>query len=120
MRGPAASVIQLRDRTSLAGETSPTGGKMLYTQVFLYLQALDLLTSLIGFRLGLAEASPFVRALLHLGPLVALLVSKAVALAGICIRMHKQHLIRWITYWYAGLIAWNLCTILASVHQAIG
>jgi hypothetical protein len=30
--------------------------------------------------------------------------------------MHKHRLIRWITYWYAGLIAWNLCTILAGAH----
>jgi hypothetical protein len=30
--------------------------------------------------------------------------------------MHKQHLIRWISYWYAGLVTWNLCTILANAH----
>lgn len=91
---------------------------MVYTQIFLYLQVLDFFTTLIGFKLGLAEASPFIRALLHFGPVVGLVLSKvtAVALAGACIWMHKGHLIRWITYWYAGLIAWNLCTILAGVH----
>ena len=91
---------------------------MLYTQMFLYLQVLDLFTTLIGFKLGLAEASPFIRSLLVFGPMAALLLSKAAAmvLAGACIAMHKHHLIRWITYWYAGLIAWNLCTILASAQ----
>ncbi|HLY16049.1 MAG TPA: DUF5658 family protein [Bryobacteraceae bacterium] len=89
---------------------------MLYTQMFLYLQVLDFVTTLIGFRLGLSEASPFIRSLLYLGPMAALLISKgvALALAGVCIALHKQHLIRWITYWYAALIAWNLYAILAG------
>ena len=91
---------------------------MAYTQMFLYLQVLDFFTTLIGFRMGLTEASPFIRALLQFGPLIALLLAKllAVALAGLCITMHKHHLIRWITYWYAGLVAWNLCSILAAAH----
>jgi hypothetical protein len=91
---------------------------MLYTQMFLYLQVLDFFTTLIGFKLGLAEASPFIRALLTFGPIAALLLSKlaALVLAGACIAMQKHHLIRWITYWYAGLITWNLCIILAGAH----
>ena len=91
---------------------------MVYTQVFLYLQILDFLTTLIGFKLGLLEANPFIRSLLMFGPLIALVLSKgiALALAGACIYLHKHHLIRWITYWYAGLVAWNLCTILTAGH----
>ncbi|HUO29390.1 MAG TPA: DUF5658 family protein [Bryobacteraceae bacterium] len=92
------------------------GEGMLYTEVFLYLQVLDLLTTLIGFKLGLMEASPFIRALLRFGPVAALVLSKALALvlAGACVTLHKQRLIRWISYWFAGLIAWNLCTILTA------
>ena len=91
---------------------------MAYTQIFLYLQVLDFFTTLIGFKLGLAEASPFIRALLQFGPVLALLLSKAMALAlaGVCIAAHKDYVIRRISYWYAGLIAWNLCTILAGVQ----
>jgi len=91
---------------------------MIYTEVFLYLQVLDVFTTLIGFKLGLIEASPFIRALLVFGPLTALLISKgaALVLAGVCVYLHKFHVIRWITYWYAALIAWNLCTILACAH----
>ena len=91
---------------------------MVYVQMFLYLQVLDFFTTLIGFKFGLAEASPFIRALLHFGPVLGLLLSKlaAMLLAGACLVMHRPHLIRWITYWYAGLIAWNLCTILAGAH----
>ena len=32
-----------------------------FYQVFVYLQLLDLLTTLVGFRMGAAEASPFIR-----------------------------------------------------------
>jgi hypothetical protein len=93
---------------------------MAYTQVFLYLQVLDFITTLIGFKLGLTEASPFIRALMQFGPVSALFLSKlaAVALGGVCIGLHKHHLIRWISYWYAGLIAWNLCAILAGARCA--
>jgi len=91
---------------------------ILYTQVFLYLQVLDFFTTLIGFKLGLSEASPFIRSLMQFGPLAALILSKLVALllAGACITLHKHHLIRWISYWYAGLITWNLCTILVGAR----
>ena len=37
-------------------------------EVFLYLQVLDILTTLIGFSLGNSEASPFVRLMVHWGP----------------------------------------------------
>jgi len=58
---------------------------MVYVQVFLYLQVLDLLTTLVGFKLGISEASPFIRSLLHFGPSFAVAASKivAVCLAGI-------------------------------------
>ena len=85
-------------------------------QVFVYLQLLDLLTTLLGFRLGATEASPFIRAMMHAGPASGVIASKALALAigGLCIYMHKSHVIRWISYWYGGLIIWNLAVLLAS------
>jgi len=84
-------------------------------QVFLYLQALDVLTTLIGLKLGAAEASPFVRVLMHAGPGAGLALSKCVALAigGVCLLTGKRHLIKWITYWSAALVLWNLVIILA-------
>lgn len=87
---------------------------MVYVQVFIYLQILDFLTTLVGFKLGVGEASPFIRLLMHFGPTAGLAVSKfvAIALAGICIALNRQFLVRWINYWYAGLVIWNLCNIL--------
>jgi len=87
---------------------------MAITQVFIYLQLLDMLTTLVGFRLGAGEASPFIRLLMHAGPTTGVIVSKLVALAlgGICVHANKLNLIRWVSYWYAVLVVWNLMIML--------
>jgi len=87
--------------------------------IFIYLQLLDLLTTLVGFRLGAAEASPFIRLLMHAGPATGILASKAVALAlgAFCVYARKNHLIRWATYWYSGLIVWNLTIMLVCASR---
>ncbi len=88
-------------------------------EVFLYLQVLDVLSTLIGFSLGNAEASPFIRLLIRWGPLAGLAASKlcAVALVLVCYRLGRASLIRWINYWYAALIVWNLYTVLAVLNS---
>ena len=85
-------------------------------QVFVYLQLLDLLTTLVGFRIGAAEASPFIRFLMHLGPVWGVGASKilALGLGAICLYFNKPHLIRLATYWYAGLVVWNLMVMLTA------
>src|SRR5215469_13625938 len=85
-------------------------------QAFVYLQLLDLLTTLVGFRVGAAEASPFVRALMHAGPMMGVFLSKVLALAlgGYCIYAKKLGLIRLITYWYGVLVVWNLMIMLTA------
>ena len=83
--------------------------------MFFYLQLLDLLTTLLGLRLGAAEASPFVRLLMHAGPAVGLTLSKllALALGGFCVYTRRLRLLRLASYWYGGLVAWNLMILLA-------
>jgi len=85
-------------------------------QVFIYLQLLDLLTTLVGFRLGAGEASPFIRLLMHFGPNAGVALSKIVALAlgGWCIYAKKPQLMRWATFWYSALIVWNLMIMLTA------
>jgi hypothetical protein len=82
--------------------------------IFVYLQVLDLLTTLVGFRLGASEASPFIRVLMHFGPTVGVVLSKlfALSLAGVCVYLKKDHVVRWITYWYGILVVWNLTVML--------
>ena len=52
---------------------------------------------------------------MHLGPSFAVAASKVVAigLAGLCVSLNRSYLVRWINYWFAALIVWNLCNILA-------
>jgi hypothetical protein len=87
----------------------------LAVQVFLYLQLLDLLTTLVGLRMGATEASPFIRALMEFGPAVGVLLSKliAITLGVLCVWLDKAHLIRKICYWYAALVVWNLSVLLS-------
>ena len=65
-------------------------------------------------RLGAAEASPFIRMLMHTGPAMGVTISKflALALGGLCVAAKKHHLLRWASYWYAGLVVWNLMVLL--------
>ena len=85
-------------------------------QLFIYLQLLDLLTTLVGFKLGAAEASPFIRMMMHVGPAAGVIASKVLALGlgALCVWANKAHVVRWITYWYAGLIVWNLMVMVAA------
>jgi len=88
-------------------------------EVFLYLQVLDVMTTLVGFSLGNAEASPFIRLLVRFGPVAGLAASKlcAALLVLVCYRLGRVTLIRWINYWYAVLIVWNLYTILKVLNS---
>ena len=88
-------------------------------QVFVYLQLLDLLTTLLGFRVGAAEASPFIRVLMHAGPATGVILSKILALGigALCIYVKKPHVIRWASYWYGCLVVWNLMVMLAAPGQ---
>jgi Domain of unknown function (DUF5658) len=87
-------------------------------QMFVYLQLLDFLTTLLGFRLGASEASPFIRALVHMGPALGVALSKGIALlvGGVCIWLKKERLIGLITYFSAGLVVWNLCVIMRAIQ----
>jgi hypothetical protein len=88
-------------------------------EVFLYLQILDVMSTLIGFSLGNTEASPFIRLLIRFGPVKGLIWSKLVA-AGcvlLCIVFNRWGFIRWINYWYAALVIWNLYTILRVLNS---
>lgn len=86
-------------------------------QIFVYLQLLDFLTTMAGFKDGAYEVSPFIARLIHSSsPLLGLAASKVIGLAigGLCIALNKTKLVGWINYWYAGLVVWNLCVILVA------
>ena len=88
--------------------------------VFFALQALDVLTTLIGLQMGAREASVFVGRMLTLGPLAGLLVSKcfAIILAAAALAFKRPRVVVFLNYWFAVLIAWNLFTIFSALVAA--
>jgi hypothetical protein len=90
------------------------GGREMLIQIFIYLQLLDFITTVLGFRLGASEASPFIRLLSYFGPSMGVALSKVVALAlgAVCVWLKKDRILSWINYWYAALVVWNLYVIL--------
>jgi hypothetical protein len=81
--------------------------------VFACLQLLDLITTLIGFRLGGVEVSPFARWFTEMGPALGIALAKGIALliAGICVWFHKEQVIRWANYYFAALVLWNIAQL---------
>ncbi len=85
--------------------------------IFVYLQLLDFLTTLVGFRLGAGEASPFIaKLILAVGPVMGVAASKGIALAiaALCIGIGRSRLVMWANYWYAALVVWNLYILLIA------
>lgn len=80
---------------------------------FFYLQVLDFLTTNVALKIGMVEASPFIRWLMHSDTQQGLFESKLLALflAGMCVFMNRVKLIQWINRWYAVLVLWNLCIL---------
>ena len=124
--GCAPNTLQLeltRDYVAQVEEstiTTQAGMLILLILIFFYLQLLDALTTLLGFRLGLSEASPFIRALQHvgMGAVTALCVSKVVALGllVVCVVTERIRAVLIIDAWYAGLVMWNLGVLLRYAH----
>jgi len=95
---------------------------VLVLQIFLYLQILDFMTTILGFRVGAAEASPFIAKMMHVSsPVMGVAASKllAIALAGVCLMTQRQKLVTLINYWYAGLVVWNLGVIFVAVSRNV-
>ncbi len=93
---------------------------MPFLEVFAYLQLLDFWTTLLGLKVGAYEASPFIRWMMQFGTIPGLVAAKlgAFALAGLCVWLQKDRVVRWANYWYAGLVCWNIGIILLAVAKA--
>jgi hypothetical protein len=81
--------------------------------VFLCLQALDVLTTLYGLRLGAVEGNLFIAQLFRFGPMTALLISKvlAILLAMWALGRSRERLVRFVNFWFVAVVAWNLVVI---------
>lgn len=81
--------------------------------VFVILQTLDILTTLIGLNVGAHEASLFVGRLMNAGPVAGLLISKilAVALVAVALKFRRPRVIVFLNSWFAAVVSWNLVLI---------
>jgi len=82
---------------------------------FVTLQCLDILTTLIGLRLGASEGSIFISRLMRLGPVAALLISKifAVFLVAVALKLKRPRVVVFLNYWFMVVVGWNLYTIIS-------
>ena len=84
--------------------------------VFVALQLLDVLTTLIGLRIGASEGSMFIGHLMNVGPVAGLLISKifAVLLVTVALKFRRPRVVVFLNYWSAAVVTWNLLVILLS------
>jgi Domain of unknown function (DUF5658) len=84
--------------------------------VFVALQVLDILTTLIGLRVGATEGSFFVGRLMRAGPVAALLIAKimAVTLVTLALKFKRPRLVVFLNYWFAAVVTWNCILIMVS------
>jgi hypothetical protein len=87
--------------------------------LFVALQMLDILTTIIGIRLGAAEGSAFIGALMHMGPMAALLIAKlfAAALVAIALKMRRPRAVVFLNFWFVAIVSWNLVMILIAGYR---
>jgi hypothetical protein len=84
--------------------------------IFVTLQVLDILTTLLGLQLGAQEASMFLNRLMNAGPVAALLIAKlfAVLLVAAALRFKRPRVVVFLNYWFCGVVTWNLGTIMVA------
>jgi hypothetical protein len=81
--------------------------------VFICLQILDVLTTVVGLRLGAVEGSPFVAHLLRCGTVSGLVFAKVIAcvLAASALLRNRERLLRIVNFWFVAIVGWNLIVI---------
>jgi hypothetical protein len=88
--------------------------------VFMVLQLLDILTTLLGLRVGAQEGSMFLGRLMRAGPLAALLIAKiiAVLLVAVAMKFRRPRVVVFLNYWFAVVVSWNLAILLVTQFSA--
>ena len=81
--------------------------------IFICLQLLDVMTTIVGLRLGAVEGSPFVAQLLRCGTLSGLIFAKVIAcvLAASALLRNRERLLRIVNFWFIAIVGWNLVVI---------
>lgn len=90
--------------------------------VFACLQVLDVVTTVLGWRVGAREANIVIIQFMHLGPITGLMFGKSLGLLliSVAILRGRLRLIRLINLWFAGIVTWNLVILwmqIGMVHS---
>lgn len=82
--------------------------------LFIVLQCLDLLTTLLVFHYGGLELNPVVRSLMpFMGRALAVLACKAALVAVICAFSRRKRVLLFADVLYTGVVIWNLVILTA-------
>lgn len=80
--------------------------------LFVALQWLDFLSTLLGFSLGASELSPVVRTIAVVtGPTLGVFVAKVLTTVAMVRMSKRQAIVRAGNLWYSGIVVWNLVII---------
>ncbi len=90
-------------------------------KLFLVLQVLDLVTTLVCFQLNLVEGNPVVRLMMRIGPAAGVLLAKilAVVVLGLCLWLRRPRTIRKANCFFLILVAWNSLLISGKIAGVI-
>ena len=89
-------------------------------QVFLLLQLLDFLTTVLAMQFGGRELNPLIRHFMDVGAVTGLVVAKVavIGIASFVLWLQRRRVVLIANYFYAGLIVWNL-VVLLSLSAAV-
>ena len=81
--------------------------------VFVALQLLDVLTTILGLSVGAREGNYLVARFMHWGPALGLLIAKFLGfvLLLVAFAAGKLRLLRMLNLWFLCIVAWNLAII---------
>src|SRR5262245_43120117 len=88
--------------------------------LFVALQMLDILTTVIGLHMAAAESRTFIGRLIRVEPMAALLIAKlfAAALVAIALKMRRPRAVVFLNFWFVVIVSWNLAMIvIAGLRQ---
>ena len=85
---------------------------------FVYLQLLDVLTTIAFLLQGVGEGNPIVRWVIHNGPhpigSLFLMKAVAVAMAIVCVYRHREGLLRKVNIFFAIVVLYNLAVLIIT------
>jgi hypothetical protein len=81
--------------------------------VFVALQVLDVITTMLGLRVGAHEGNFLVAQFMHWGPALGLLIAKFLGflLLLVAFAAGRMRLLRLLNLWFACIVTWNLAII---------